>query len=127
MADMQNLVERLERAVGRLEAVSHTSDMHCGYGDSPSKGAVPYVQAFDSLLANPVAEYLKMSKEIGGDVQKHAEMVHTGLKLERALLATASQCQQPAGNKLSDLLAPISEQIQEVITFREKNRGSKFF
>lgn len=38
MADMQNLVERLERAVGRLEAVSHTSDMHRGYGDSPSKG-----------------------------------------------------------------------------------------
>lgn len=26
-----------------------------------------------------------------------AEMVHTGLKLERALLVTASQCQQPAG------------------------------
>ncbi|OBS80856.1 hypothetical protein A6R68_20936 [Neotoma lepida] len=127
MADMQNLVERLERAVGRLEAVSHTSDMHYGYGDSSTKGAVPYVQAFDLLLANPVAEYLKMSKEIGGDVQKHAEMVHTGLKLERALLVTASQCQQPAGNKLSDLLAPISEQIQEVITFREKNRGSKFF
>ena len=24
-------------------------------------------------------------------------------------------------------MAPISEQIQEVITFREKNRGSKFF
>ncbi|XP_053447137.1 adenylyl cyclase-associated protein 1-like [Nycticebus coucang] len=127
MADMQNLVERLERAVGRLEAVSHTSDMHCGYGDSSSKGAIPYVQAFDSLLAGPAGEYLKISKEIGGDVQKHAEMVHTGLKLERALLVTASQCQQPAGNKLSDLLAPISEQIQEVITFREKNRGSKLF
>ncbi|PNJ89778.1 CAP1 isoform 11, partial [Pongo abelii] len=47
MADMQNLVERLERAVGRLEAVSHTSDMHRGYGDSPSKaGAAPYVQAY---------------------------------------------------------------------------------
>lgn len=128
MADMQKLVERLERAVGRLEAVSHASDMHCGYGDSaPKAGAAPYVQAFDSLLAGPVAEYLKISKEIGGDVQKHAEMVHTGLKLERALLVTASQCQQPAGNKLSDLLAPISEQIQEVITYREKNRGSKLF
>lgn len=38
MADMQNLVERLERAVGRLEAVSHSSDMHCGHGDSSSKG-----------------------------------------------------------------------------------------
>ncbi|EPY78467.1 adenylyl cyclase-associated protein 1 [Camelus ferus] len=127
MADMQNLVERLERVVGRLEAVSSASDMHCGYGDSAAKGAAPYVQAFDSLLAGPVAEYLRISKEIGGDVQKHAEMVHTGLKLERALLVTASQCQQPAGNKLSDLLAPISEQIQEVITFREKNRDSKLF
>lgn len=28
---------------------------------------------------------------------RQAEMVHTGLKLERALLVTASQCQQPAG------------------------------
>lgn len=44
MADMQNLVERLERVVGRLEAVSHTSDMHRGYGDSPSKGKQPQAQ-----------------------------------------------------------------------------------
>ncbi|MBZ3880741.1 Adenylyl cyclase-associated protein 1 [Sciurus carolinensis] len=101
--------------------------MHLGYGDSPSKEAAPYVQAFDSLLASPVAECLKISKEIGRDVQKHTEMVHPGLKLERALLVTASQWQQPAGNKLSDVLAPISEQIQEVITFREKNRGSELF
>ena len=36
-----------------------------------SAGTTPYVQAFDSLLAGPVAEYLKISKEIGGDVQKH--------------------------------------------------------
>lgn len=32
------------------------------------------MQAFDSLLAGPVAEYLKISKEIGGDVQKHVRM-----------------------------------------------------
>uniref|UniRef100_G3VF71 Adenylyl cyclase-associated protein n=1 Tax=Sarcophilus harrisii TaxID=9305 RepID=G3VF71_SARHA len=127
MADMQNLVERLEKAVGRLEAVSHSSGMHGGCGDSSPKGVAPYVEAFDSLLAGPVAEYLKISKEIGGDVQKHAEMVHTGLKIERSLLVTASQCQQPDGNKLSSLLTPISEQIQEVQTFREKNRGSKLF
>ena len=38
MADMRNLVERLERVVGRLEAVSHASDTHCGYGDSAAKG-----------------------------------------------------------------------------------------
>lgn len=57
MADMQNLVERLERAVGRLEAVSHTSDMHCGYGDSSSKGkpdpqGTCVVPALVSVLVN---------------------------------------------------------------------------
>uniref|UniRef100_A0A8C8ZDN1 Adenylyl cyclase-associated protein n=1 Tax=Prolemur simus TaxID=1328070 RepID=A0A8C8ZDN1_PROSS len=128
MADMQNLVERLERAVGRLEAVSHTSDMHCGYGDNSSKaGAAPYVQAFDCLLAGPVTEYLKISKEIGGDVQKHVRI----FCLFSPLLRTSDFLQIPSilgfRNKLSDLLAPISEQIQEVITFREKNRGSKLF
>ncbi|KAB0396482.1 hypothetical protein E2I00_004832, partial [Balaenoptera physalus] len=109
MADMQNLVERLERAVGRLEAVSQASGTHCGYADGAAK---------DDWQIGHFAH---------AQLNQIAEMVHTGLKLERALLVTASQCQKPAGNKLSDLLAPISEQIQEVITFREKNRGSKLF
>ncbi|XP_027720519.1 adenylyl cyclase-associated protein 1 [Vombatus ursinus] len=128
MADMQNLVERLEKAVGRLEAVSHSSNMQGGCGNSsPKGGVVPYVEVFDSLLAGPVADYLRISREIGGDVQKHAEMVHTGLKIERSILVTASQYQQPDGNTLLSLLAPVSELIQEVQTFREKNRGSRLF
>lgn len=50
------------------------------------------------------------------------QMVHTGLKLEQALLVTAPQCQQPAGF----ISFPICWQIQEVVTFRA-NRGSKLF
>uniref|UniRef100_A0A8C8SR89 Adenylyl cyclase-associated protein n=1 Tax=Pelusios castaneus TaxID=367368 RepID=A0A8C8SR89_9SAUR len=121
---MQNLVERLEQAVERLEAMSQGPGMH---GDGSPKEIAQHVQAFDSLLAGPVAEYMKISKEIGGDVQKHAEMVHTGLMTERGLLVTASRCQQPPGNNFSTLLKPISEQIQVVQNFREKNRGSKLF
>ncbi|XP_034609874.1 adenylyl cyclase-associated protein 1 [Trachemys scripta elegans] len=124
MTEMQSLVERLEKAVGRLEAVSQSPGM---YGDGSSKGMAAYVQAFDTLLAGPVAEYMKISKDIGGDVQKHAEMVHTGLMTKRVLLVTASQCQQPSANNFSTLLKPISEQIQVVQNFREKNRGSKLF
>lgn len=30
-----------------------------------------YVQAFDAILSGPVAEYINISKEVGGDVQKH--------------------------------------------------------
>ncbi|XP_074832234.1 adenylyl cyclase-associated protein 1 [Carettochelys insculpta] len=124
MTDMESLVERLEKAVGRLETMSQSRDM-CGEGSS--KGMAQFVQAFDNLLAGPVAEYIKISKDIGGDVQKHAEMVHTGLMIERSLLVTASQCQQPSASNFSTLLKPISEQIQVVQNFREKNRGSKLF
>ncbi|TKC45467.1 hypothetical protein EI555_000527 [Monodon monoceros] len=102
MADTQNLVERLERAVGHLKAGSVPLTRTVG---------VETVLQKQERLHSPVAEYLKIGKEIGGDVQKHMRRRPT----------------QPAGNKLSDLLAPISEQIQEVITFREKNRGSKLF
>ncbi|XP_060114634.1 adenylyl cyclase-associated protein 1 [Heteronotia binoei] len=127
MTDLQSLVERLEKAVGRLEMVSHGPGAHGSYGEGSQNGVAEYVQAFDSLLAGPVAEYMKISKEIGGDVQKHAEMVYSGLMTERALLVTASQCQQPAANNFSSLLKPISDQIQVVQSFREKNRGSKLF
>ncbi|NXG78029.1 CAP1 protein, partial [Baryphthengus martii] len=121
---MERLVERLEKAVERLETVCQGPG-RCG--DDSSKGVAQYVQAFDAILAGPVAEYVKISKEVGGDVQKHAEMVHVGLMSERALLVTASQHQQPAENAFSSLLKPISEQIQVVQNFREQNRGSKMF
>lgn len=127
MTELQCLVERLEKAVGRLEGMSHGPGAHGSSGDGPQKGVAEYVQAFDSLLAGAVAEYMNKSREIGSDVQTHAEMVHAGLMTERALLVTASQCQQPAANNFSSLLKPISEKIQVVQSFREKNRGSKLF
>ncbi|PKU30920.1 adenylyl cyclase-associated protein 1 [Limosa lapponica baueri] len=65
---MERLVERLEKAVERLETVCQGPGM-CR--DGSSKGVAQYVQAFDALLAGPVAEYIKISKEVGGDVQKH--------------------------------------------------------
>uniref|UniRef100_A0A8C6ZHY6 Adenylyl cyclase-associated protein 1 n=1 Tax=Nothoprocta perdicaria TaxID=30464 RepID=A0A8C6ZHY6_NOTPE len=124
VADMERLVERLEKAVERLEGVC--TDRLRGAREEPP-GPAQYVQAFDALLAGPAAAYVRISKEIGGDVQTHAEMVHAGLLSERSLLVLASQHQQPTENKFSTLLKPISEQIQVVQNFREKNRGSKMF
>ncbi|KFR03498.1 Adenylyl cyclase-associated protein 1, partial [Nipponia nippon] len=98
------LVERLEKAVERLETVCQGSGM-CA--DGSSKGVAQYVQAFDALLAGPVAEYIKISKEVGGDVQKHAEMVHAGLMSERVLLVMASQHQQPTEVKLQTWHFPV--------------------
>ncbi|KAM4795452.1 adenylyl cyclase-associated protein 1 isoform 1-T3 [Rhinophrynus dorsalis] len=122
MADMQSLVERLEKAVGKLEILAAGSG-----GDVCSADTALYVQAYDSLISGPVAEFMKKSKEIGGDVEKQAEMLLSGIKLQREVLVKASQSQQPAEKDLSVFLAPLSGQIQSVQDFREKNRGSKLF
>ncbi|XP_068124895.1 adenylyl cyclase-associated protein 1 [Hyperolius riggenbachi] len=122
MADMQSLVERLEKAVGKLELLSGGS----GGGASCAEVAV-FVGAYDSLIAGSVAEYVKISKEIGGDVQKQAELVQAAVNLQRDILVMASQFQEPDKQNLPTVLAPLSKQIQVVQNFRETNRGSKQF
>ncbi|XP_066124417.1 adenylyl cyclase-associated protein 2 [Saccopteryx bilineata] len=130
MAEMQGLVERLERAIGRLEllsSVSHWPSGNCGEINSVNGGVAPSVEAFDKLVNSIVAEFLKKSKILAGDVEIHAEMVHSAFQAQRAFLLMASQYQQPQENDVAALLKPISEKIQEIQTFRERNRGSTMF
>nr|KAF6381387.1 cyclase associated actin cytoskeleton regulatory protein 2 [Pipistrellus kuhlii] len=130
MEAMQGLVERLERAVGRLEllpAVSHQAPGDCGAINGVSGGVAPSVEAFDKLMSSMVAEFLKKSRILAGDVETHAEMVHSAFQAQRAFLLMASQHQQPPENDVAALLKPISEKIQEIQTFRERNRGSTMF
>ncbi|KAF6107812.1 cyclase associated actin cytoskeleton regulatory protein 2 [Phyllostomus discolor] len=130
MAELQGLVERLEQAVSRLELlseVSHRPPENCGELNGVNGGVAPSVEAFDKLMNNMVAEFLKKSKILAGDVETHAEMVHSAFQAQRAFLLMASQYQQPQENDVTALLKPISEKIQEIQTFREKNRGSTMF
>uniref|UniRef100_A0A2R9ANP0 Adenylyl cyclase-associated protein n=1 Tax=Pan paniscus TaxID=9597 RepID=A0A2R9ANP0_PANPA len=130
MANMQGLVERLERAVSRLESLSaesHRPPGNCGEVNGVIAGVAPSVEAFDKLMDSMVAEFLKNSRILAGDVETHAEMVHSAFQAQRAFLLMASQYQQPHENDVAALLKPISEKIQEIQTFRERNRGSNMF
>ncbi|KAM6958940.1 adenylyl cyclase-associated protein 2 [Aplochiton taeniatus] len=130
---METLVERLEQAVIRLEQVSVKMQTSNGMtnGDCVNgmngAGVAQCVAAFDLLLRGPVSEYLRNSRAIGGDVEKHAEMVNRALQVQRTFLKMASTHQEPAQMELSDLLKPISDHIQEIQNFRERNRGSSLF
>ncbi|MCI4392096.1 hypothetical protein PGIGA_G00142060 [Pangasianodon gigas] len=125
MAELASLVQRLEVAVGRLEAISSSG----GAGGSAAAGGAvsAYVEAFDALISGPVAEYLALSQKIGGDVQKHADMMKQAFTCQRQLLVTASCSQKPADAILTSLLAPVSKMIQQVQSFREQNRSSPLF
>ncbi|XP_048849995.1 RNA-binding protein 24 isoform X2 [Brienomyrus brachyistius] len=124
---MEALVERLERAVVRLEALSARGVADCDNINGINGGLAPCVEAFDLLLAGPVCEYLEISRAIGDDVAQHAEMVGRALAVQRNFLKISSTHQEPAQSELMDLLKPISDNIQEIQNFREKNRGSSMF
>ncbi|XP_041068754.1 adenylyl cyclase-associated protein 1 [Carcharodon carcharias] len=129
MANMETLVQRLEKAVSRLETMEQSGRRGAGsdVAGCGSDELAPFVEAFDELLDGPVATYLKLSKEIGGDVGEHANMVTEAVKMERAFLVTASKCQQPPVNELTQLLQPLSNKILQIQEFREKKRASKQF
>lgn len=122
---MESLIQRLETAVIHLEEIVVQSER----GGSGSADIVcpPIVEAFDEILAGPVADYYKQSKAIAGDVLKHADMVTSGFNLQRKFLVAASQCQKPSEDELARMLQPISSKIIEIQEFREKNRPSKQF
>uniref|UniRef100_A0A672K3Z1 Adenylyl cyclase-associated protein 1-like n=1 Tax=Sinocyclocheilus grahami TaxID=75366 RepID=A0A672K3Z1_SINGR len=94
MAELVGLVQRLEVAVGRLEAMSSSGG---GGGPAAASGAVSvYVVAYDNLISGPVAQYTALSQKIGGDVQKHAELMKQAFSYQRQLLVTASSSQKPS-------------------------------
>ncbi|KAG1946843.1 adenylyl cyclase-associated protein 2 [Pimephales promelas] len=131
---MEALVERLEKAVVRLEAVAGKLQFGPGgmaNGDITchmiNGGESQSMEAFDLLLSGSVCEYVKTSRAIGGDVAKHAEMVNNALQIQRSFLQMSMTHREPVKTELADLLRPLSDQIHEVQSFREKNRGSDLF
>ncbi|XP_053570748.1 adenylyl cyclase-associated protein 2 isoform X2 [Bombina bombina] len=131
MAEVQELMDRLEKAVVKLESVlanSHSSLLtDNNIANGIDEGLAPFVEAFDFLLTGALGEYIKNSKIIGGDVEIHAGLVEGAFKAQRTFLVFASQHQQPQQADDTLILKPISEKIQEIQTYREKNRGSKMF
>uniref|UniRef100_A0A672RNF5 Adenylyl cyclase-associated protein n=1 Tax=Sinocyclocheilus grahami TaxID=75366 RepID=A0A672RNF5_SINGR len=107
---METLVERLEQAVIRLEAV-----------------AVKLQNCPGGLVNGDISSIIN-----GGIISTRvlspiAEMVSNALQVQRAFLKMTMTHKEPAKTEMADLLRPLSDQIQEVQNFREKNRGSRLF
>ncbi|XP_070969975.1 adenylyl cyclase-associated protein 1-like isoform X1 [Oncorhynchus clarkii lewisi] len=129
MAALASLVQRLEVAVSRLEAVSGGGGGGGSAGGSTGGSGVvaAYVEAYDAIITGSVGQYMTLSQQIGGDVQKHADMMKQAFSCQRQLLVTASGSQKPSDASLTALLTPVSKVIQQVQTFREQNRSSPLF
>uniref|UniRef100_A0A8C5CG40 Adenylyl cyclase-associated protein n=1 Tax=Gadus morhua TaxID=8049 RepID=A0A8C5CG40_GADMO len=130
MAELASLVQRLEVAVGRLEAASGSAG-----GPSPPAGGgamSAYVGAYDDILSGPVAQYMALSKEIGGDVLKHVSQSKNPFLTERFLTLghlplLSNQPPPPPQAVLAAMLQPVSKVMEAVQSLRERSRSSPHF
>lgn len=86
------------------------------------------VQGFTDIIQGPLAQYLQFSKQIGGDVAQHGDLVQRAFSTQLQFLTLASQSGKPTNqNDIINFLKPTSDGIVAIQEFRERNRTSQFF
>lgn len=133
--DLERLVQRLEAATTRLEALSSQKPALApkpGTGSAPSphggtQEAPPAVRQYDDAVEEPLQRFIKLSNQIGGDVKLMGEKVAAAFNEQRNFLwSAAGQKEVPAG-ELPAKLSPIVKQMEEISTLRESKRNTPQF
>lgn len=136
-AELEALIERLERVTSRLERLPVLAER----APSPRTPHPPpqegeqlivetdnmSVNGYQDIVQGPLQAYLELSKQIGGDVAAHAALVNSAFQAQLRYIQLATQRSKPSQNEEVSLLAPTSDQISSIQQFREKNRTSPYF
>ncbi|XP_078038842.1 adenylyl cyclase-associated protein 1 isoform X2 [Augochlora pura] len=100
---------------------------------SPAKSASIKIESmsvagYEDILAGPVREYLQLSNKIGGDVAAHSKLVEAAFQIQLDFIQTAATRPEPANQvEQVNILSRTATQIEQIQSFREKNRASPFF
>lgn len=85
------------------------------------------VLGFTDIVQGPLAQYLKTSQLIGGDVAEHSKLVRAAFDAQLKYIQLASDCSKPTDTEIVNLLKPTSDQISAIQSYREKHRSSSLF
>ncbi|KAI5635594.1 adenylyl cyclase-associated protein 2 [Phthorimaea operculella] len=138
-AELEVLIERLERVTSRLERLQLVSPATPAptpvSAESPAPLDLPEpihsdnmsVNGYQDIVQGPLRTWLDLSHQIGGDVGTHADLVNKAFQAQFSYIQLATQRSKPSDAEQSQLLKPTSDQINAIQQFREKNRTSPFF
>ncbi|XP_027354339.1 cyclase-associated protein 1-like [Abrus precatorius] len=122
----EKLLQRLESAVSRLEALS-TRFPSAGSGADASDAVLdPSVVAFGDLIDQYVARVSSTAEIIGGQVLDVTKFVREAFAVQKELLIKLKNTQKPDRAGLADFLKPLNEVIMKATSLTE-GRRSDFF
>lgn len=85
------------------------------------------VLGYSDIVQGPLAQYLKFSQQIGGDVAEHSKLVQWAFQAQLQYIQLAAESSQPNQSDVVNLLKPTSDKISAIQNYREKHRSSQFF
>jgi adenylyl cyclase-associated protein len=124
----EKLVQRLESAVSRLEALSTGFGPGGGSPEINADAAAmdPSVIAFEDLIQQFVGRVLTAAEKIGGQVLDVTKVVKEAFSVQKDLLIKVKQTQKPDMAGLAEFLKPLNEVIVKANAMTEGRRTDFF-
>ncbi|CAI9104507.1 OLC1v1003192C2 [Oldenlandia corymbosa var. corymbosa] len=122
------LIQRLESAVARLEALSFRQgggSRDIG-GDAAAASSDPSIVAYEDLISQFVGRVTSAAEKIGGQVLDVTKILEEAFSTQKELLIKVKQSQKPDMSGLVEFLKPLNEVIVKATTMTE-GRRSDFF
>ncbi|XP_061372708.1 cyclase-associated protein 1 [Gastrolobium bilobum] len=120
----EKLIERLESAVAKLEALS--TGFHVGGGDVAEEAVDPSIVAFGDLMEQYLTRVSTAAEKIGGQVLDVTKIVQEAFAVQKQLLIKVKQTQKPDQAGLSEFLKPLNEVIMKAAAMTEGRRCNFF-
>ncbi|KAI7733459.1 hypothetical protein M8C21_015085, partial [Ambrosia artemisiifolia] len=109
----ENLLQRLEHAVVRLESLSSGSQPHAVAPCTASASSEPSIVAFDDLIAEYVGKVSAAAEKIGGQVKDVTNVVSEAFHVQKELLVKIKHTQKPDVGGMVEFLEPLNEKLTE--------------
>ncbi|KAF8406428.1 hypothetical protein HHK36_008515 [Tetracentron sinense] len=122
----EKLIQRLESAVVRLEALSvglRSTSSPANVVDAPLD---PAISAYDDLMAQFVGRVFAAAEKIGGKVLEVTKVLQEAFSAQKELLIKVKQIQKPDLAGLAEFLKPLNEVIMKANALTEGKRSDFF-
>ncbi|XXG81382.1 hypothetical protein AAC387_Pa09g2032 [Persea americana] len=122
----EKLVQRLEAAVSRLEALSAGFRPSASPEDAPDAALDPSIAGFDDLMQKYVGRVSAAAEKIGGKVLEVTKILEEAFSVQKDLLVKVKRSQKPDLTGLAEFLKPLNEVVMKANALTE-GRRSDFF